>query len=151
MSAIETTRNVDDELLEWSVHERKLFIARMMKPDGSLPDDPKEKALVLKAMDGIEKIAISRKRIKIEDKAATSQAEAARLIAHVFKSVAEKNPFVIDMGTAEQLSPEQRKALPSLPDDIPLPELVEGETAVSPPQNSYDNFMNSMGVPNRNA
>lgn len=140
MSELAQSKNVDDELLEWGVEQRKDFIKKMMKADGSLPDDPKERALVLKALDGIDKTAVSRKRLKIEDKAATNAAETAKLISQFYERVSSKDPFVIDQNMQEV----PVRAAPKLPDNSPEVDTVEGEMDTTPSQGSYDEFMGRM-------
>lgn len=143
MSETTQTKNIDDELLEWGVEKRKEFIVKMMKPNGDLPDDPKEKALVLKAMEGIEKTAVARKRLKIEDKAATNSAETAKLLSQFYERVASQNPFVIDQNMQEVPA----RVAPRLPDNVPEVETVEGEMETTPSQGSYDEFMAQMNGP----
>lgn len=132
--------SIDDELLTWGVEQRKDFIRKMMKADGSLPDDPKERALVLKALDGIDKTAVSRKRLKIEDKAATSNAETAKLIAEFYGRVQVSNPFVIDQNMQE-VPP---RPAPQIPANMPDIEVVDGEMETTPPQDDYAGFMKRM-------
>lgn len=144
MSDTTQSKNIDDELLEWGVAQRKDFIQKMMKADGSLPDDPKERALVLKALDGIDKTAVSRKRLKIEDKAATNAAETAKLLSQFYEKVAVQNPFTIDQNMQEVPA----RAAPKLPDNVPEVDTVDGEMDTTPGQGSYDEFMGRMnGTP----
>lgn len=147
MTAMTEKKTVDDVLLEESIEKRKWFISQQLKEDGSLPDDPKQQALVLKAIEGIEKVAISRKRIKIEDRTAASQEQVASLLAHVYKNVnANNNPFVVDV-EAREVNPEQLGKIPTIPSHLALPTLVDGETAVNPRQLSYEEFTRDNTLP----
>jgi len=131
-------KTVDEILLDESVDQRKSFIQLLM-PDGKLPEDPKDKALILKALDGNDKVALGRMRIKADDRASAGQEQVARLLAHVLQSVSgQKNPYLVDVN--ERPTGAGVGMIPTVPDHLVGINLVDGETSVNPRQLSYQEF-----------
>jgi len=145
MSTATEEKTIDHILLDENVVRRQEFINLMM-PNGKLPDDPKDKALILKAIDGIDKTAVSRLRIKQEDKTNVSNEKIAMLLAGVYKGVsATKNPYVVqDM---KDITPENTGVIPTIPDHLRTINLVEGETSINPRQLSYKEFTEGTPLP----
>lgn len=139
-------KTIDHQLLDGSVEYRQQFMVKMLGPDGKLPEDPKDRALILKALDGIDKIAVSRLRIKQEDKATASNEKIAQLLAGVYKGIsATDNPYVKPV--EKDITPAMMDTIPSIPEHLRMIHLVEGETAINPRQMSYKEFTEGTPMP----
>lgn len=132
MSAEVVTISRDDAALEYTLGAR-MDLARKLLSQPPETTDPKDISNALKALDGIDKQVINKKRLVLEDKAANENAKAARLIADVLRGVQGARPY-------ESPVPVERE-IPMLPDfDEPL-QLVPGETDINAQQGSYEEFM----------
>lgn len=105
-----------------------------------VPDDPKIQSTLLKALDGVDKNALGIKRIKVEDKAAESNAAVAGMIAELYKEVGHRER---NNTTATEVPTDYKP--PALGADIPPPPILEGQTAVGVAQDSYESFMGDIG------
>jgi hypothetical protein len=146
MATTTEEKTIDHILLEESVALRQQFIREVRGPRNEFPEDPKDRALILKAADGIEKIAMGRMRIKQEDKTNASNEKIAQLLAGVYKGVSStNNPYVIpEMKT---ITPEMMGAIPSIPEHLQTVHLVDGETSINPRQLSYKEFTDGTPLP----
>ena len=108
-------------------------IANQLLADCKLPDDPKIAKLALDVLDGMDRAALGRKRIKVEEQANKSQEHAAGLIAEILQKVGNnRHPSLTIDVYAEP---------PRLGDDIPHPELVDGETSpIGAGNETYETF-----------
>jgi hypothetical protein len=146
MSAQTEEKTIDHQLLEGSVEYRQQFMIKMLGPDGKLPEDPKDRALILKALDGIDKIATTRLRIKQEDRATASNEKIAQLLAGVYKGISvTNNPYVKPV--EKDITPAMMSTIPTIPEHLRGIHLVEGETAVNPRQMSYKEFTEDTPIP----
>jgi hypothetical protein len=121
---------VDDQDIEFVRGERQRIVKAIAGT--AIPvDDSKKMAVLLSALDGIDRSAIARKRIRSEDKAAAGMSGAAALIAKVLTAA---NPLdFIKEGL-------QREA-PVLGSEVKTPELVPGETHRGTLNLSYEEVM----------
>ena len=143
MSTEEEVALVSEDKILAFTHAKRMFIVEQMLASGKLPEDPAEKKVLLNALDGMDKAALGRKRIKVEEKTNTSMAQAAALIAHVLNAPGVNQAY-------KASAPVQREA-PTLPSDVPPPVLVEGETSVVQNSRNYETFMADMGKQEENA
>lgn len=121
----------DDEVLDFTqVHRRKLV--EKLTETTPLPADPKEQATLLKALDGLDKAALGKKRIQVEEKGADAQAEAAKIMAHVLSGTAFNR---------KSDTPNLSRKAPVLGSDVPEPILIEGETSMTTMHADYNQFM----------
>lgn len=123
----------EDEVLAFT-HEKRIEVLKMLMASGKLPEDPAEKKLVVTLLKDMDGAALGRKRIKVDEKVASSQTEAAGLIARVLQAAARANPYhVIDAPSRE---------VPVLGSEVPPPRVVEGEMAVvGGASESYETFV----------
>ena len=128
-------RETEDEVMDWSQDKRRWIIDQMLK-DGKLPEDPAEKKVILSALDGMDKAALGKKRLKIEEKTNATQEQAAAIIAKILAGMSTNKPT-----TVQNTLP---KAAPVLGPEIPNPVLVEGETSVDAVQQTYTSFLASI-------
>lgn len=130
-------RPEDDQILA-STHElRKRVVSTLTKNGTEIPvSDPKQMTALLQTLDGMDRQALGNKRIKVDEAANKTAEQNAYMIASLLQQVTSKKPFeVMDAAARERREP------PTLPADVPAPQLVEGETATAAPSQDYESFM----------
>lgn len=122
----------EDQVLAFTQFKRQQ-IANQLLADGKLPEDPKMAKLALDVLDGMDRAALGRKRIKVEEKANQNQEQAAALIAEVLNKVGSYRAPALPQGTIIDV--------PKLGNDVPEPELVPGETSdIGSQSETYETF-----------
>jgi hypothetical protein len=101
-----------------------------------LPEDTKETSQVLAALDGMDRNAIGRKRVKIDEAATKTIGGMTGLVAEMLKNARDISFFQAGGAT----NPGVTRVAPELGSDVPEPVLVEGELAQSPLQMSFETF-----------
>lgn len=136
MSNAQAELEKDDGLLA-RTQESRLRIATelLSKPLDQI--DAKDTSNALKALDGIDKQIMSKRRLQMEDKQGNQHAQAAALIATVLARVGSSRPYRVELDHDESEDYQP----PVLPDDIPTPELVPGELSKVPLKSSIQEFM----------
>ena len=125
----------EDDILAYTHRQRKEIVKAIVK-DGKVPvDDSKQLGALIQTLDGMSRDALTRKRIGVEEKSAQSQEANTAIMAQLLQSVTSQKPFQRDV---TDVTP---RAAPALPDSVPPPQTVEGETATAAPQLSYDTFV----------
>ena len=135
MSQETLMKTQEEEDLDYARSLRKAFIASMVK-DRAAPDDRGDKAILLTALKDIDSAALSRMRIKADEKIGQDGAENAAMIAEVLKQVSSK------MGISPV--PVKRDKPVSLPQDIPDPDIKPGETEIGNTNSNFNDFMSMM-------
>lgn len=129
--------DAEDNILGYTHSVRKGIVVALM-PNGQLPSDPANTKIVLAALDGMDRSALTRKRIKTDEKKIDSDAAAAELISKVLIAAGSS-------GNKRNL-PITQRALPVLGTDVPEPLLVEGETSTNAPVQNYDSFVSKIAA-----
>ena len=130
------TLPVEDDVLAFTHSKRKIIIDHMLK--GGVPEDPALTKVILSALDGMDKAALTRKRIKVEEKQSNNQEQAAALIAKLLVASSDRRP-------SDNLSIAAFIA-PVLGMDIPNPILVVGEAGGGCEQQTYETFIAKISV-----
>lgn len=125
----------EDNVLTYTQKKRQQLVTQMMGEDGEkLANLEKgDKMVVLAALDGMDRAALGRKRLKTDEKTAASQAAAAALIAQVLQAPGALQAGLVIDGIA--------RPVPQLPTSIPEPEVVPGEMDSDAAQMDFDTFM----------
>ena len=76
----------DDQVLDYTQVVRR-NIVRTLTSKGYVPDDNSDRNMLMNALDGLDRAAISNKRIKVESKQADNDAAAASIIAKMLNLV----------------------------------------------------------------
>ena len=118
---------------------RMLVVNSLTKGGKTIPEDPKEVKVLLAAVDGIDRQAIGRMRIKTEQQMANAAIEAIAIADEIF-------------GDRDALIARARmgQSIDAMLDAIQLPEgfiPIPGQTAINPPQESFENFRERMNMP----
>lgn len=127
----------DDDRLAYTQGVRKLVIGTLTKNGTEVPSDKSDRALLIAAVDGMDRTAIQNKKIGSNEKQGAADRQAALLIAKMTKGFGGASPFEREPieGTAERVAPVlDMTGLPEL-------ELAPGETAVGIASRNYQEFM----------
>ncbi|MBB5409283.1 hypothetical protein HDG34_003224 [Paraburkholderia sp. HC6.4b] len=138
----------EDKVLDYTLRQRQAIIVTMAGNSGeSLSKlSPREMDVVLAALDGMDRVALGRKRLKSENIALANQAAAAAVIAKILGTPGIGQAAPRPGGQSDQHSGELRPAIPMLPCDVPEPVFVPGETDMEAAQMNVDSFMAGLGT-----
>lgn len=125
-----------DKVMSQTQQMRLRIINKLTESARGLPEDVKEQVTLLKAIDGLDKAATTRSRLKIEAEAAKSGAEEARNTAQILRELKGQMFAQSPMGG--------RREEPVLGSDIPDPILKPGETDIGVSGMTYDAFTKTM-------
>ena len=125
----------DDEVLDFT-HSKRVWLLDQLTANGTkLPEDVKETKIVAQLLDGMDKQALGKKRIRLDEKVVDTQAGAAAIMANILSMAAGQKPFIVQNAVAREV--------PVLGSDVPAPVLVEGEISTAPYVQDFDTFMKS--------
>ncbi len=115
----------DSRRLELTQRIREKYITEM--EEEGRPEKTSELVFLIQLLDGMDKSVLNKSKIKIEDQANKSESATAQLIADVlFKHRVTTNV--------------KRDVTPELPNDLPAPDVVEGELEQGISDLNYDKF-----------
>lgn len=125
----------DDQILALTQRTRVGVVNHLAnKKPGGIPDDKEDRDALFKALDGLDKVALTRKRIAADVEQASGVSQAVSLISTLLRQ--SKTTYnTVDVDDATVVS------APTLSNDIPEPELVPGETEINAGQLNYDAFV----------
>lgn len=126
----------DDKDLEYTRQVRMDLIKSMTKT--GMPTDNRDRMTLLSTLDGIDRVAIAKKKIKSDEGISNSKAMAAETIAMLFMDPRLKKTL--------EVKPDETREIPKLRNDLETPKLVEGELEITQQQESYDSFMSKYGL-----
>lgn len=127
--------NNDDKDLDYTRNVRMRLVEDMTKD--KLPEDNKDRLTLLAVLDGMDRVSLAKKRLKAEEGASNAKAVAAETIAMMFMDSRLKSH------TSQQY--DANREIPVLRDDLPVPELVDGELEIVPQHETYETFMSKHG------
>ena len=123
----------EDDILAYT-HSKRKDIVKTLTAKG-VPDDPEVIKILLNTLKDMDSQTINRKRIKVDEKTNDVQAQSAAVIAKILSGMTN-----VTTNTTLDISAEYR-VIPSLPDSVPLPVLVAGETDIIAATLTYDEFL----------
>lgn len=130
----------DDQILALTQHTRVKIVKNLVnKTPGGLPGDQEERDALFRAMDGLDKVALTRKRIDADKEASSGVSHAVGLVAALLRQ-SKTNYSLADVV-------DTNREIPRLSDDIPDPVLVPGETEINAGQLDYDSFVAGRAQP----
>lgn len=130
----------EDQVLAYTQTKRKAIVQELTK-SGAVPEDNSSRNMLLQALDGMDRAALTSKRIKAEEKGNSALAGAAGIVAAMLNQVSGKRLVSME----DPVDVESRPA-PALGMDVPPPQLVPGETEINPGQLDFDTFVASRGA-----
>ena len=116
--------------LTQNVRER---IVQRLTENGTIPNTQEDRGLLMAALDGMDRTSLGRMKIKVEDKAATAQAQASSMVADILNNLTSKS-------ISNTIAPQERSA-PKLPEHIQVTNPVAGEMSIGTQAQSYSEFM----------
>lgn len=123
----------EDEVLAYTQGMRRRIVNKLTNDGKTIPGTESKDILILnQTLDSMDKAALGKMRIKVEEKANQTQEQAAGMIAQLLQKVTSQKPFEVIEGVAREI--------PQLPESVPAPRLVEGETATVAAQQDFDTF-----------
>ena len=136
--AIDDDSMIDDNDLSFVREKRKQIINHYLDQGIEKLTDIKEVALVATLLNDMDRTALSKKRLKTDDKKNNNSAAAIDLISKIFT---EKNvkDIVPEDAVAKLVAPELEMTLDNV-------EVVEGEMDTNASMEDYESFMNRVGV-----
>ena len=123
-----------DQDLEFS-RSKRISVINHLTAKG-VPDDDNRIALLLGALNDMDRTSLGKKRIKVDSDTTASNRQAADLIASIFNKPDSKKLGMMELDGIVGKIPDQNVTLPNV-------EILPGEMAVNPPQLDYDTFMGS--------
>lgn len=133
--------NQENDDLDYTRKIRRKIIDEQMDAKSVEARDYK---LVLAALDGIDRQALTKMRIKSDEGMSNAKAQAAAALAELFM-----NPNMKKAGEVLDLGADSPRTIPELPLDLPVPALVDGELDAGGTAENYNSFMErtqGMGV-----
>jgi len=127
--------NSEETDIEYSKAKRRELIDVLSK--GGPPRDIKEQSIMLQALDGLDRIALTKLRLKSEEGISSSQVAAAAILAQLFN-----NPQTKAVGRSLEVVAE----IPVLREGLPAVTIVDGELDNVAMKDTYDHFMKRNGV-----
>lgn len=124
-----------DQDIEYVRVKRKEIIGHLTKQ--GVPEDNSQLALLLGALNDMDRTSLGRKKIKADNDATANNKQAADLIASIFTRPDSKQ---LGMTGLDGLVGN----IPNVDGLLPNVEVLPGEMAVNPPQLDYDAFMNKV-------
>ena len=126
-----STMTDEDSDLDYTKEMRKKLVNHVTGGGNKMPEETKQQMVLLQALDGIDRAALSKLKIKSEEGATTSQ-NAALLLAAIFNDPRTKN-----VGFVENTNREP----PVFDINIKPTVLVEGELDLISGSDSYEAFL----------
>lgn len=126
----------EQEILDFTRNKRKDLVDFLAK-DGA-PKSKEEQQILLAALDGLDRSALGQMKIKSEQELANLGGSASALIASVLMKIGTNNPFHHARASIEF---DASIEAPVLPDTIPPPEIIDGETHIGQVNLEYDQFI----------
>jgi hypothetical protein len=134
----------DEEALDFTQRHRRGLVDALTI--GGPPTDGEVANVLLKTLDGIDRQALTKMKIKSDENASNnSDALAASVIAGVFAQLKGKNPY-----ERELIEGEFVDNTPPVPDlnKLPAITLVPGETDIGTSDLTYESFTSKQGKKN---
>ena len=117
----------DIDILSQTQTIRKSMVTKLMQ-SGQVPEDLNSQRMLLEVVNSMDKSTIQKAKIKSEDKSNQSKEVKAKLVAQFLLEARKKQQALPIVDSAE------------LPQSVPAPELVPGETDIGTQDLNYDVF-----------
>lgn len=121
----------DDGLLDFTTRRRLSFLDSITLDNST---DPKVMSLYLKGLDGIDKTATFRKRLKVDEQQAETDKEVSTHLGTMLRRMGSTNPFTVE---AQQ---KRMRDFDEAEHELPAVEFVPGETHMGTENESYADF-----------
>lgn len=128
----------EDQVLARTRGVRLKIVGSLTKTEQGFPADPDDAKLLVKVLDGLDKSALTTKRMKVDEAIAQGTAASGKeLVAALLSRVSHAYNGAVTVVLEA----------PTLGSEIPDPELLPGEMDVGTKQLDYTTFMEQNGRP----
>ncbi len=117
----------DLDILNKTQSIRQSMVTRLMKT-GQVPDDINSQRMLLEVVNSMDKSTIQKAKIKSEDKSNENKEARAKVVAQLLLEARKRRQTLPVLDAA------------ALPDSVPVPALVPGETDIGVQQLTYEAF-----------
>lgn len=124
--------DADEAVLDYTQTMRKQIVGSLTKNLENLAD-PKIVSTISQVLDGMDRQALGKMKIRVEEQQTMNQGAMSANIAEILKQMGSGGH------NFQAVAPVPRE-VPKLGSDVPDPVLVEGEIATTPVQQDYDSF-----------
>lgn len=134
----------DNDTLNYTQKVRQMVVSDLIT--GGMPKDPKDRAQLLAALDGMDRQVLTKQKIKVDEKVADADRHAATILAQVLAQTHGRSPYERPVIEGEVITP----ALPGPTVDLSkLPEFepVPGETDIGTADMNCETFMAKFDTP----
>ena len=125
-------QDADEAILEYTQGIRKRIVTELVASNDNLKD-PKIIGTIGQMLDGMDRQALGKMKIKVEEQQASTQEGMAANVAELLRQMGSG-------GHTFQAPVPVPREVPVLGNDVPDPVLVDGETATNPTQQDFDSF-----------
>lgn len=119
--------NEDIDILKRTQVIRNSMVTKLMR-SGQVPDDIHQQRMLLDVVNSMDKSTLQKAKVKAEDKSNESKEARAKAVAQFLLEARKKQQALPVVDSAE------------LPQSVPAPELVPGETDIGMQDLSYETF-----------
>lgn len=119
--------NEDIDILKRTQVIRNSLVTKLMR-SGQVPDDINQQRMLLDVVNSMDKSTLQKAKVKAEDKSNENKEAKAKAVAQ----------FLLEARKRQQTLPVVESA--ELPQSVPAPELVPGETDIGTQDLTYDAF-----------
>lgn len=119
----------DEQRLEYTQAKRKVVIEALMQ-GGKAPEEKGDKMVLLTALSDMDKVSLTKLKIKADEKQSDSTSQASAILSKFLTMVVPNKVRHFDPSIKT----------PTLCDDLPVIDLVDGETAVGTQSVNYESF-----------
>lgn len=123
-SSFDTT---DLDILNKTQSIRQSMVTKLMKA-GQVPDDINSQRMLLEVVNSMDKSTMQKAKIKSEDKSNQNKEARAKVVAQLLLEARKRRQELPVLNKAE------------LPESVPAPALVPGETDIGVQQLTYETF-----------
>ena len=117
----------DIDILKRTQVIRNSLVTKLMR-SGQVPDDINQQRMLLDVVNSMDKSTLQKAKVKAEDKSNENKEAKAKAVAQ----------FLLEARKRQQTLPIVESA--ELPQSVPAPELVPGETDIGTQDLTYDTF-----------
>jgi hypothetical protein len=135
-------QDADEAVLDYTQGIRKQIVTSLVKDLENL-QDPKVINTLNQTLDGMDRQALGKMKIRVEEQQTQNQEGMAANIAELLRQMGSG-------GNTFQAPVPVPREVPALGSDVPDPVLVEGEVATNPAQQDFDSF-HAQFAPEENA
>lgn len=136
MATEQQASNLDLDVVLDYTHAKRLDLVEALAPN-IRNDDPKVIGHYLKALGDMDKAAMGKRRLGIEEAAQESNEAEARASADLLRAM-KRDMFSLPLDQAPN------RTAPTLSSEVPPPSLVPGETNIGVETLTYDGFKKEM-------